>query len=192
MRRKAKAAGIRSGNEKVFRSGRHAGSFQGEAEIVATRDPSIRLPDYSIAGRGEKLELRIALSLYKTVLDIQCREGREVGPFDGAQGEPFDVAQGGHAQYCAAIFMSGILLRIKHKKLKTRCGGRVYGEFYTPDCCGCGRPSGGERGCFAGKTGFSGPSAERFVEWLNRFACLIAGRHDGFLFKGSSRLKFSR
>ena len=80
MRRKAKAAGIRSGNEKVFRSGGHAGSIQCEAEVVATRGPSIRLPDYSIAGRCEKLELRIALSLYKTVLDIQRPQGPESLP----------------------------------------------------------------------------------------------------------------
>ena len=87
MRRKAKAAGIRSGNEKVFRSGGHAGSFQCEAEVVATRGPSIRLPDYSIAGRGEKLELRIALSLYKTVLDIQGREARGGRPLRRCSGQ---------------------------------------------------------------------------------------------------------
>jgi hypothetical protein len=53
--------------------------------------------------------------------------------------------------------MSGIFLRIKHKKLKTRCGGRVYGEFCTPDCRICGCPGGGGEGLFSRQSRFLGP-----------------------------------
>jgi hypothetical protein len=68
--------------------------------LMGKLSPSIRPSGIFHGHGGRKAGWSAALLVYKTVSDIQCRNGRGLVPFDDGQG--------GRAQYCAAIYMHGI------------------------------------------------------------------------------------